>query len=93
MSQNLDLTKLLGFETLGEPVSGVVDFRDETVSAKLGAKVGEPTVTAKLDLGRLLGFQTLGEPVSGVVDFRDETVSAKLGAKVGEPGIRAVPRR
>ena len=36
--EKIDLTKLLGFETV-EPTDDV-DFQDETFSAKLGAKVG-----------------------------------------------------
>ena len=43
MSQRLDFTRLLGFETLVEANSGSVDFRAEEVSARLGAKAGEPT--------------------------------------------------
>jgi hypothetical protein len=36
----IDLTKLLGFETVtcGRPEA--IDFQDETLGAKLGAKVG-----------------------------------------------------
>jgi len=43
----IDFTKLLGFETVADDLSKEVDFRDETISAKIGAKVGvksdEPT--------------------------------------------------
>jgi hypothetical protein len=38
--KKLDFTKLLGFETVSEQVSEALDFQDETISAKLGAKVG-----------------------------------------------------
>jgi hypothetical protein len=31
---------LLGFESIGEQICGSIDFQDETVAAKLGAKVG-----------------------------------------------------
>ena len=41
--KKLDFTKLLGFETVSEQVSGTVDFQDETIASKLGAKVGEIT--------------------------------------------------
>ena len=40
-SQKMDLTKLLGFETLAEVVAEDLDLCDETFGAKLGAKVGE----------------------------------------------------
>jgi hypothetical protein len=39
-SNEIDYSKLLGFESVGEQISGSVDFQDETVAAKLGAKVG-----------------------------------------------------
>jgi hypothetical protein len=39
VSQKLDFGRLLGFDTLRSK-SGNVDFQDETVSAKLGAKRG-----------------------------------------------------
>jgi hypothetical protein len=38
-SNEIDYSKLLGFESVGEQISGSVDFQ-ETVAAKLGAKVG-----------------------------------------------------
>lgn len=40
-SQMIDFTKLLGFETIAELVAEDFDLRDETLGAKLGAKVGE----------------------------------------------------
>ena len=86
MSQRLDFTRLLGFETLVEANSGAVDFRAEEVSARLGAKAGEPN-KGKLDFGKLLGFETLKDAGPDPVDFRDHAVAAKLGAKVGEPTI------
>jgi len=36
----INYSKLLGFEGLGELISGSVDFQDDAVAAKLGAKVG-----------------------------------------------------
>ena len=36
----IDYAKLLGFESVAEQIAGSVDFQDETISAKLGAKVG-----------------------------------------------------
>jgi hypothetical protein len=38
--EKIDLTKLLGFETVTREPTDVIDFQDETLSAKLGAKVG-----------------------------------------------------
>jgi hypothetical protein len=38
--KKIDFTKLLGFETVSDQLPGGVDFQDETVAAKLGAKVG-----------------------------------------------------
>jgi hypothetical protein len=51
MSENkkLDFTKLLGFETVSEQVVEELDFQDETISAKLGAKVGDPPVEPAAD--------------------------------------------
>jgi hypothetical protein len=40
-SKSIDFAKLLGFETVCDHLSGGVDFQDDTISAKLGAKVGE----------------------------------------------------
>ena len=38
--EKVDLTKLLGFETVTNEPTDDIDFQDETLSAKLGAKVG-----------------------------------------------------
>jgi hypothetical protein len=40
----MDYSKLLGFDMVAKDVTGGVDFKDATVGAKLGAKVGK-TVT------------------------------------------------
>jgi hypothetical protein len=40
----IDFTKLLGFETVADQLSEIADFQDETLGAKLGAKVGEKPV-------------------------------------------------
>ena len=37
---DIDFSKLLGFDAVNDQISGSVDFQDETISAKLGAKVG-----------------------------------------------------
>lgn len=44
----IDYTKLLGFDTVSDRISDV-DFRSDTVAAKLGAKVGDKDL-ATLDL-------------------------------------------
>jgi hypothetical protein len=36
----IDFTKLLGFETLSDQIAGGLDFQDESLSDKLGAKIG-----------------------------------------------------
>ncbi len=42
--QKIDYAKLLGFAAVSDEPSEGVDFQDETISAKLGAKVGlEPS--------------------------------------------------
>jgi hypothetical protein len=47
--QTIDYAKLLGFNAVSEQLSEGLDFQDETIAAKLGAKVGaEPIAPAKL---------------------------------------------
>jgi hypothetical protein len=43
MQSKIDYAKLLGFDAVGDQLSEGVDFQDETISAKLGAKVGVET--------------------------------------------------
>ena len=38
--QKIDYAKLLGFAAVSDQLSEGVDFQDETISARLGAKVG-----------------------------------------------------
>jgi hypothetical protein len=46
--QKIDYAKLLGFNAVSEQLSEGLDFQDETIAAKLGAKVGaEPLDPAK----------------------------------------------
>jgi hypothetical protein len=49
-SDKIDYAKLLGFEVVAEQIAGSVDFQDETVGAKLGAKVGLPETGASAKL-------------------------------------------
>lgn len=39
-NRNIDFARLLGFETIGDLASDAIDFQDEVIGAKLGAKVG-----------------------------------------------------
>ena len=39
-SGKIDFAKLLGFDGVNNQISGPVDFQDEAIGAKLGAKVG-----------------------------------------------------
>ena len=39
-TKKMDFAKLLGFQAVGDEVSGGVDFQDDVIDAKLGAKVG-----------------------------------------------------
>lgn len=41
-SRTIDFGRLLGFGTVSDRTSEDIDFRDETISDKLGAKVGPP---------------------------------------------------
>jgi hypothetical protein len=47
--KKIDFTKLLGFETISDQVSEGLDFQDETVAAKLGAKIGPDLPEAPTD--------------------------------------------
>jgi hypothetical protein len=40
-ADKIDFAKLLGFDAVSDQISGSVDFQDETIGAKLGAKVGQ----------------------------------------------------
>ena len=39
-ASEINYAKLLGFESIGELISGDIDFKEEAVAAKLGAKIG-----------------------------------------------------
>jgi hypothetical protein len=63
----IDFTKLLGFDTVSHELSAGMDLRDDTLSDKLGARIGpEPG----------------GSPAKAV-DFQNETFAGRLGAKMG----------
>ena len=83
--QKIDYAKLVGFATVSDEITGSVDFRADTIGAKLGAKVGEHMgEIQKIDYAKLVGFATVSDEITGSVDFRADTIGAKLGAKVGE---------
>jgi len=47
-SANIDFARLLGFETVSDHLSGTIDFKNETIGDKLGAKIGfEPGAPEK----------------------------------------------
>ena len=64
----IDFTKLLGFDTVSAGLPSGLDFKDETLGDKLGAKVGQ---------------ESNPSPAKGI-DFNDATLGAKLGAKIGD---------
>ena len=39
-SKSIDFAKLLGFEVVSGQLAGGLDFQDEAIGAKLGAKMG-----------------------------------------------------
>jgi hypothetical protein len=67
--QKIDFSKLLGFAPVSGELSERVDFRDDTIGAKLGAKVGTEVCLA-LDL-RDSGFGSLAGQVDHRVSWRD----------------------
>ena len=78
--QPLDLSRLLGFESLA---IGAVDFTDGSTAARVGAKVGEPTIS-----DRTIDAPQSFRAISGAINFADDAVAARLGAKIGEPTDR-----
>ena len=94
----IDFGKLLGFKAVADEISSGVDFQNDTIGAKLGAKVGgtealDPT-RSELDCSKLLGFETVASDLSGALEFQNETIGDKLGAKIGlEPEFDARLKR
>ena len=41
-TDKLDFTRLLGFDSMIDQIVESVDFQDETIDAKIGAKIGKP---------------------------------------------------
>src|SRR5262245_36473665 len=47
-ANEINYSKLLGFESVGDLIGGKVDFQDEAIAAKLGAKIGlDPNAPAE----------------------------------------------
>jgi hypothetical protein len=65
----IDFAKLLGFSAVAEAVN-TVDFKDQALDARLGAKVG--TEAWACEIAKRPGL-----------DFQNATFAARLGAKVG----------
>jgi hypothetical protein len=45
-TKRIDLQRLLGFDTVSHDLSGHLDFKNDTVEARLGAKVGAEVLIA-----------------------------------------------
>jgi hypothetical protein len=54
-ANEIEFAKLLGFDTVSDQISWDVDFRDETIGTRLGAKIGtdesEPAPSRKVGFG------------------------------------------
>ena len=81
----IDFTKLLGFNTVSNELPDGLDFKGDSIGARLGAKVGTEVTpeTKAIQFSKLLGFDIATDELSKGLDLQDETLSAKLGAKVG----------
>jgi hypothetical protein len=77
--RKIEFAKLLGFGNVSEGLQ-VVDFQNETLGDKLGAKVGSEVLGNKL--GAKVGSEVTS-PAKGI-NFQDETFGSRLGAKVGD---------
>ena len=84
----IDFEKLLGFELVTRDLLKGFDLQDDTIGARLGAKVGgteESTPAKTVQFSKLLGFDTVSRELSeSGLDLRDDTLGSKLGAKVGQ---------
>ena len=68
-ASSIDYARLLGFASVSGQLSGSVDFRAESIGAKLGAKVGDK-FWATCDL------QVTVEPDPSAAQFRCEETEA-----------------
>ena len=69
----IDYARLLGFAAVSDRLSGSVDFRDENLGAKLGAKVGDKSWAAR-DLPCESGIT--GAPDSNAAHSRSKETEA-----------------
>ena len=82
----IDFTQLLGFTIVADELPDGLDFQNQTVGARLGAKVGfEPNTkpVKQVEFRKLLGFAAVSNEIGDSVDFQADVIEAKLGAKVG----------
>ena len=80
-AKTLDPTKLMGFESVKD--LGFLDFSDDAMASRVGAKVGEPVISV-----RSIDAPQSFSAISGAINFADDAVAARLGAKIGEPTDR-----
>ena len=95
VSMQIDFTKLLGFNTVSNELPDGLDFKGDSIGARLGAKVGTEVTpeTKAIQFSKLLGFDIATDELSKGLDLQDETLSAKLGAKVGPPEVTSPATR
>jgi hypothetical protein len=60
----IDFSKLLGFGSVSGEIRDGVDFRDDTLGAKLGAKVGGTEADAPMSVAKLLSFGSVDANLS-----------------------------
>jgi hypothetical protein len=60
----IDFSKLLGFGSVSGEIADGVDFKDETLGAKLGAKMGEVEISTPMNVAKLLGFGSIDANLS-----------------------------
>jgi hypothetical protein len=51
-ANKIDYSKLLGFESVGDLITEGVDFQDDALAAKLGAKVGNDPLNAPVEASK-----------------------------------------
>lgn len=69
----IDYARLLGFASVSDRLSGSFDFRDESLGAKLGAKVGEKSWAA---CDRPCGSPIVGAPDGSAAHSRSKETEA-----------------
>src|SRR5262249_18438630 len=88
-AKKIDFTKLLGFQTVNDPASKGVDFQDETIAAKLGAKVGiDVTEPARSSVVMRRGSTFTEHPVEIAETWSSVVVDARGGRAAARQPIR-----